>query len=150
MPQSLVRNYLHIVFSTKYRQPIIKDSIAPRLYQYMGGICRALDSSAIKIGGHYDHVHILCMMSRTISVAELVKKIKGSSSAWVKSVDDELAKFQWQNGYGAFSVGENYVFSVSEYISNQSVHHGNVDFKQEFLAILREHKMEFEEKYLWD
>lgn len=85
MPQSLVHNYIHIVFSTKYREPLIDKEIQPELFAYLGGICNHLESNSIMVGGYRDHVHILCMLSRKIPLMKLVEKLKTSSSKWIKT-----------------------------------------------------------------
>src|SRR4051794_26166020 len=102
MGQSLVKNYLHIIFSTKYRQPLIHEVIENELYAYLGGICKNLECHPIKIGGYTDHVHILCMLSKKLTLIKL--QVKSHSSKWMKTKGDNLKNFYWQDGYGAFSV----------------------------------------------
>jgi putative transposase len=104
MGQSLVKNYIHIVFSTKYRQPLIQPQFEQNLYSYIGGTCKELECYPVKIGGYFDHIHILCMLSKKLPLMKLVQDIKSSSSKWMKEQDPSLANFYWQNGYGAFSV----------------------------------------------
>lgn len=101
MGQSLVRNYVHLVFSTKYRQPIIHDSVQTELYKYFGGICSRLECSPIKIGGHTDHVHIPCLLSKKIALVKLVEELKSHSSKRIKTKSEALKNFYWQDGYGA-------------------------------------------------
>src|SRR5262245_15908422 len=104
MPQSLAQIYLHVVFSTKHRTPFLQDkSLREELHTYLGGICRDLESPAVSVGGVEDHVHILCRLSRTRTVADLVRELKRLSSKWVKQKRPDLADFHWQDGYGAFS-----------------------------------------------
>ena len=104
MGQSLVKNYLHIVFSTKLRAPIIHPPYSLELYSYLGGICNNLESHVVKIGGYTDHVHILCMLSKKIALTKLIEELKSHSSKWMKTKDQTLKSFYWQDGYGAFSV----------------------------------------------
>lgn len=94
MGQSLVKNYIHIVFSTKYRQPLIKEFIADELYSFLGGVCKELECQPIKIGGYYDHVHILCMLSKKIALMKLLEEIKSHSSKWIKTKDESLKKYK--------------------------------------------------------
>src|SRR5687768_11340411 len=104
MGQSLVKNYLHIIFSTKHRQPFIDDSIESQLFAYLAGICNNLESFPIRIGGYRDHVHILCLLSKKIALMKFMEEIKSHSSKWIKDMNDRYRNFYWQNGYGAFSV----------------------------------------------
>ena len=104
MGQSLAKNYIHLIFSTKYREPLITDSVEGRLYAYLGGICRGLECSPIKVGGWLDHVHILCMLSKKIPLMKLLEDVKSDSSTWMKTNGIQFNEFYWQRGYGAFSV----------------------------------------------
>ncbi len=113
MGQSLVKNYLHLVFSTKLRNPIILPSCNLELYSYLGGICNNLDSQVVRIGGYSDHVHVLCMLSKKIALAKLLEELKSHSSKWMKSRDQSLKNFSWQDGYGAFSNMMKDTFGIS-------------------------------------
>ena len=104
MGQSLVKNYIHIVFSTKLREPIIHPPYNLELYSYLGSICNTLESQVVKIGGYSDHVHILCLLSKKIALAKLLEELKSHSSKWMKTKDPSLKNFYWQDGYGACSV----------------------------------------------
>ncbi len=95
MGQSLVKNYVHIVFSTKYRQPLILKSVEEELYNYLGGVCKALECWPVKIGGYYDHIHILCLLSKKIALMKLLEEVKSHSSKWIKTKDDRLKHFYW-------------------------------------------------------
>lgn len=150
MAQSLVKNYLHIVFSTKHRQPLITPEIADELHSYLGGICNNLDCSPIKIGGHIDHVHILCMLSKKIALVKLLEEIKSHSSKWMKTKGESLKNFYWQDGYGAFSVNPTEVDTVIRYIDNQAEHHEKKTFQDEYRAFLKKYKVEYNERYVWD
>jgi REP element-mobilizing transposase RayT len=150
MGQSLVKNYVHIVFSTKYRKPIIQESVEAELHSYLGGICNNLDCQPIIVGGYYDHIHILCMLSKKIALMKLVEEVKSHSSKWIKSKGTEYSDFYWQNGYGAFSVNPAQVDRVIEYIATQKEHHSKKTFQNEYRAFLQEYLVEFEEKYVWD
>jgi putative transposase len=123
MGQSLVRNYVHITFSTKYRQRLISEHFEDELYQYLGGICKKLECQPIKIGGYEDHVHILCMLSKKITLMKLLEEVKSHSSKWMKSQGKELENFYWQDGYGAFSVNPSELEKVINYIAHQRRHH---------------------------
>ena len=150
MGQTLVRNYVHIVFHTKHSQPIIKPTFEDELYAYVGGICNKLDCQVIQVGGHKNHIHILCMLSKNVSLSELLRNIKTDSSKWVKTKDASLPKTYWQNGYGAFSVPDKGVKFVKKYIENQHQHHAKMDHKSEYLKMLKDNDTEFDERYIWD
>ncbi|MCQ9636152.1 IS200/IS605 family transposase [Chryseobacterium sp. WG14] len=150
MPQSLVKNYVHIVFSTKYREDFIDEKIEKELHSYLAVLCKDFESQALKIGGTDDHIHILCKLSRKIALMKLVQEIKAHSSKWIKTKGKKYENFFWQDGYGAFSVGEKDISIVMNYIQNQRQHHQKQNFKNELIEILKKHKMEYDEKYLWD
>jgi len=150
MGQSLVKNYLHISFSTKYRQKLIRESVENDLYSYMGGICKGLDCVPIKIGGYDDHIHILCMLSKKVTIIKLLEEVKSHSSKWIKTIDPGLQNFYWQDGYGAFSVNPAETETVIKYISNQRVHHQKLTFQDEYRALLKKYKVDYDERWVWD
>jgi len=150
MGQSLVKNYVHIVFSTKYRQPLILESVEEELYNYLGGICKALECWPVKIGGYYDHIHILCLLSKKIALMKLLEEVKSHSSKWIKTKDDRLKHFYWQDGYGAFSVNPAQVDVVIRYIENQKIHHAKKNFQEELRGFFRKYNVEYDERYVWD
>jgi len=150
MPQSLTKVYVHLVFSTKYRQPLIDDAIKPELFAYLGGVCQALECHPIRVGGHDDHVHILCILSKKIALMDLLEEVKKRSSKWIKTKGEAYLNFYWQRGYGAFSVNPRGVPVVARYIDNQAIHHRKKDFKDEFRAYLHKYQIEYDERYVWD
>ena len=150
MPQSLVLNYLHITFSTKYRKPFIDESIEVELFKYLGGICKGLGCNPIRVGGHQDHVHILCTLSRKIALMSLIEKVKSRSSKWIKTKGSDYANFYWQSGYGAFSVNPKEISVVEKYIINQKEHHQKQPYKDEFRKLLKQYNIPYDEKYVWD
>ena len=149
MGQSLVKNYLHIVFSTKHREHSIHQEIEDELHSYLGGICNKLDCQVIKVGGFTNHVHILCMLSKKITLMKLMEELKSHSSKWIKTKGDNYANFYWQDGYGAFSVNPSEVDVVIKYIENQKEHHRKKTFKEEYVAFLKKYEVEYDEKYVW-
>ena len=150
MGQSLVKNYVHIIFSTKHRKPFIDKELKAELFKYLGGICNKLECQAIQVGGYTDHVHILCMLSKKITLAKLLEKLKSHSSKWVKTKGSKYSKFYWQNGYGAFSVNPSEVEIVIKYIANQEVHHSKKTFQEEYRAFLKKYDVDYDERYVWD
>ncbi|MGG7438809.1 IS200/IS605 family transposase [Chryseobacterium arthrosphaerae] len=150
MPQSLVKNYVHIVFSTKYRNDFIDEEIEQELYSYIAVLCRDFECRALQIGGTDNHIHILCRLSQKIPLMKLVQEVKAHSSKWIKTKGKKYENFFWQDGYGAFSVSEKDVQMITNYIKKQRQHHQKQDFKNELIGILEKHKMDYDEKYLWD
>ena len=150
MGQSLVQNYIHIVFSTKHRIHLIDEHIENELYRYLGGTCNNLECQVLIVGGHKNHVHILCMLSKKITVSKLLQELKSQSSRWIKSKGVKYRYFYWQDGYAAFSVNPADVNVVSNYISNQKSQHANRTFKEELRSVLTEYAVEFDERYLWN
>ncbi|MBS1703887.1 MAG: IS200/IS605 family transposase [Armatimonadetes bacterium] len=148
MPQSIAQVYLHAVFSTKNRNPIITKEMQPELYAYIGSVCKSNGIIPVKFGGVEDHVHLLFGMPRTITIAKTIETIKTSSSKWAKEKFDK--NFAWQTGYGVFGVSYHEVATVVNYISNQESHHQKFSFKDEFRALLKEYGIDVEETYLWD
>jgi len=150
MGQSLVKNYIHIVFSTKNRVPLIHQPCEDELYRYLGGICKNMECHPIKIGGYTDHIHILCMLSKKVALIKLVEEVKSHSSKWMKTKDKSLENFYWQDGYGAFSVNPSEIDEVITYIANQQEHHKKVTFEDEYRAFLKKYKVEYDERYVWE
>jgi putative transposase len=144
MGQSIIKNYVHLIFSTKHRQPFIQPFIETRLHEYMAGICRNLECDAFIVGGHVDHIHVLCCLSKKVTLAKLVEEIKGHSSRWIKTQDPSLQNFYWQNGYAAFSVNTSGIPIVTKYIANQHTHHHKQSFQDEFMHILQKHEAEYD------
>lgn len=151
MPQSLSKNFVHIIFSTKNRMPFIQAEIKNRLYEYIEGMSRKFESPIARINGTEDHIHILVNLSRKMSIMTYVQKIKSNSSGWVKKEFGEAYNnFYWQKGYGVFSVDSRKMEDLIEYIDTQDEHHLNYDFKTEFRMILEEFEVEYDEEYVWD
>ena len=151
MAQSLAKILLHLVFSTKERRPFLRDQpVREALHRYLGGILAKLECQPLTIGGVEDHVHLLFAHSRTVTVADVVKELKRGSSLWVKSQGPGLSEFEWQNGYGVFSIGQSQVEDVRAYIAGQEEHHRTVSFQDEFRRLLERYQVAFDERYVWD
>ncbi len=150
MPQSLAKNLIHLVFSTKERWPLLEDAIRQELHNYAAGIFKDLDSPAIIMNSVPDHVHILFNLHRTKALADVVMEVKRGTSKWIKTKGNHFAFFQGQNGYGAFSISQSAVGDVTEYIRNQTEHHRKVSFQDEFRIFLKRYEIEFDERYVWD
>ena len=150
MPQSLSKVYVHLIFSTKCREPLLVSSVRGHLYAYLATVLKNQDCPALKIGGTLDHVHSLFRLSKNLALAEVVEEVKTSSSKWIKTQDRALQSFHWQNGYGGFSVSPAEVDSVAAYIEAQGEHHRVVSFQEEYRKFLQEYGVEYDERYVWD
>ena len=150
MPQSLTNILVHLVFSTKKRQNYLDDEICGKLYPYIFGILKNNNCECIKIGGIANHVHILCALARTICISDLIEKIKSNTSKWLKKKDNSLTDFQWQKGYGAFSISPAHLQIVSNYIDHQHTHHQQTTFEDEIRILLKKYNIRYDERYLWD
>jgi len=151
MAQSLAKILVHTVFSTKDRQPFLKNrKLRDELYHYLGGILTRLDCQPIIVGGVEDHVHLLCSLSRTCEPSGMVKELKRGSSLWLKTKGTDLQEFAWQNGYGIFSIGYSQIESARHYIATQEKHHQKISFQDEFRQLLQRYEIPFDERYVWD
>lgn len=148
MPQSLANIVLHVVFSTKHRNPVLTHGIRQELHPYLAVTLNKLKCKSIQVGGVEDHVHLLFGFSRTVTVAEVVEKTKTSSSKWLKTKGP--SDFAWQAGYAAFSVGATEVDRMIAYVRGQEAHHAKLSFQDEYRELLRESGIAFDEMYVWD
>jgi len=148
MSQSLSKIYLHFIFSTKNRNDCFKDTVfKQKLYQYITGIIKKRNCGFASIGGTENHVHVLLQINRTHSPAKVIEHIKRGSAIWIQSNNIELNKFQWQKGYGCFSVSHSMLNVVKNYIENQEQHHRGFDYKKELMLLCKKHDVEFDEQY---
>lgn len=147
MPHSFVQNYVHVVFSTKQREKLLNKSMQSKVWSYMAGIARNHDFLVLANGGMEDHVHLLMQLPPTLALAKAVALVKSNSSRWIS---DHGRRFEWQEGYGAFSVSASQRGTVEKYIANQETHHQKMTFEREFLGLLKKHKIPFDPKYVFD
>ena len=151
MPQSLANALMHIVFSTKERRALFQNpELRDEMHRYLVGVSAKLDCPAIIVGGATGHVHLLANQARTIALAEWVKELKRASSIWAKEKTPEWGLFQWQAGYGAFSVSQSQKGRVERYIGSQEEHHRQLSFQDEFRQLLKRHHIAFDEQSVWD
>ena len=150
MAQSLAKIYIHLAFSTKNRKPLLSDDFREELHKVMGGGLNNMGCQSLIVGSVEDHAHVLFMLARTKSVSDVVGKLKSTSSRWIKSHIPSSANFEWQAGYGAFSVSQSIVEAVREYIRNQKEHHRTESFPDEFRRWLGRYEIEFDERHVWD
>ena len=149
MSQSLHSNFAHVIFSTKNREPTITGDIADKIHRYLTGIVKDQGANSISINGMPDHVHLLIKSSKNVADATFMKELKGSSSSWINTNNLVPGRFQWQAGYGWFSVSPKDTDQVVGYIQNQAEHHKTVTFQEEFRKFLETYQVDFDERYVW-
>jgi REP element-mobilizing transposase RayT len=147
MPQSLSQLYVHLIFSTIHREPMLLSPAREDLHAYLAAVFKNQGSPALKVGGMSDHVHALFRLSKNLALAKIVEEVKASS---VKTQGRGLANFHWQSGYGAFSVSAADVEEVLGYIAQQESHHRVASFQDEFRKLLEAHGIAYDERYVWD
>ena len=150
MSQSLSSILIHLVFSTKDREPFITSAIETELHPYMATIFRELKSPSLAIDGTTDHVHIFFSLARVITIADIVEEVKTSTSKWIKTKGRDFRNFHWQRGYGAFSIGQSNVVTLKRYIRNQKQHHRHVTFQDEYRKFLKAYGIDYDERFVWD
>ena len=141
--------YMHYVFTTKERLPLIAPEIQDRLWHYLGGIAKQNKMKALAVGGTSDHVHILLSIPATLSISKAIQLIKGNSSKWLNDTFQPASGFSWQKGYGAFSINISIVQETIRYIQNQALHHRRKSFKEEYLEFLKKNEVDYDERYIW-
>ncbi len=142
--------HCHFVFSTKNREPWISHEIEERIWSFLGGIARENGMKPIRIGGMPDHIHMAVGLPPTLAVSKALQQIKGGSSKWIKETFPTMRGFGWQDGYGAFAVSKSNLPTLTAYIEKQREHHRTKAFKEEFVALLFRHGIDYDERYLWD
>lgn len=150
MSQSLAKIYLHLVFSTKNRVPMLGNEVRDALHRYVATVLGNLGCHAVPINSVEDHVHILFELRRTIAVSKVVEDVKKSSSKWLKAQPGMNNDFAWQSGYGVFSVSASNVRAVQDYVAGQQQHHRTRSFQDELRALLEKHGVEYDERYAWE
>lgn len=150
MPQSLSSLLVHLVFSTKNREPLITSAVEIELHRYMATVFRNANCPSLAINGTEDHVHMVFNLSRTKTMADIVEEIKTSSSRWIKGKGPIYRHFHWQTGYGAFSIGQSQVEVVKNYIARQKAHHRKRSFQDEMRLLFEKYLVKYDEKYVWD
>ena len=149
MGNSYISLYIHYIFSTKQRLPLIVPEIQDRLWPYMGGIARENDMKTLAVGGMPDHIHILLSLPGTISISKAIQIIKGNSSKWITETFQTSSHFSWQKGYGAFSINISILQDTIRYIQKQAVHHRHKSFREEYLDFLKKNEVPYDERYIW-
>jgi REP element-mobilizing transposase RayT len=149
MSSTLTNVLVHAVFSTKNREPVMSEEVRANLHAYIGGIIRGEGGTPIAIGGTADHVHVLMKIAPKTALADMMQKIKGSSSKWVNEQAWFAHRFAWQKGYAAFSVSRSMSARVIRYIEGQVEHHRVSPFKEELLSLLKKHSVEYDVRHIF-
>jgi len=150
MPQSHANILVHYVFSTKNRHRWITDEIRPWLHAYITGIVKNCGGTLLRVNSVEDHIHILMNLGRTITIANMVKEMKTSSTTWIKQNSAKHQQFHWQTGYGAFSISHGNKDGLIKYIDNQKEHHRTITFQEEYRRLLEMYEIQYDETYVWD
>ena len=151
MPQSFARVLLHVVFSTKERCAYLqRDDFREEMFGMIGHHVGEMGCVPIRAGGWHDHIHLVCGLSRTVTIASLVEHVKVETSRWAKDVKQGSSTFSWQAGYGAFSVSQSNLEQVLDYVVNQAAHHRTRTYQDEFRELCLRHEFEIDERYVWD
>lgn len=150
MANTYTQMYIQIVFAVKRRQNLIQKNWKDELHKYICGIINGKEQKVYAIGGVSDHIHILVSIKPNIAISDLVRDIKANSSKWINENEFVRGKFQWQEGFGAFSYAQSQLDNVIAYINNQEQHHQKKTFKDEYLTLLQKFDIEYDEKYLFD
>jgi putative transposase len=150
MANTYTQIHIQFVFAVKYRDGLINASFKDGLYQYISGIIKHHNHKLLAINGVSDHIHIFIGMRPTQSISDLMQDIKGSSSKWINEKKFLKVKFEWQEGYGAFSYSKSHVDAVIKYIHKQEKHHQKQTFREEYLEFLKAFEIEYNEKYIFN
>jgi putative transposase len=150
VPQSLAQVLVHLIFSTKNREPFLLDEVRPELHPYMATVLKANECPAILMNSVEDHAHVLFHLSKNRALCDVIESLKKDSSKWIKTKGRPYRNFHWQSGYGAFSVSQSNVAQVVRYIEKQKEHHRRRTFQEEFRAFLKRYQVPYDERYVWD
>ena len=150
MSQTHCNLIYHLVFSAKERRPYLTPDIRSDVHRYLAGAIQGADGIPLNINGTDDHVHLLVKLSQNHALKNVLRDIKTNSSGWIHREYRDLSDFAWQAGYGAFTVSASQKDTVSDYIQTQEARHAKYSFKSEYLAMLKAHEVEYDERYIWD
>ena len=150
MPQSFTKLYVHLIFSTKNRAPLLDEAIRAKVFAYLATVVRSYGGSYVVVGGMTDHVHLLFDVGKKHSPLQFVEQVKRESSKFIKTLGPEYSEFYWQRGYGMFSVSPTHLTAAERYVKNQEEHHRMKTFQEEYREFLERYGIEYDERYVWD
>lgn len=149
MPGTFSQIYIQVVFAAQNREAMIQPLWEEELYKYISGIVRNKEQKMLAINGMPDHIHFLVGMKPSCCLSDLVREVKKSSNDFIKEKKFTKFKFNWQEGYGAFSYSHSQIDSVIKYIMSQKEHHRKQTFREEYLDFLKRYEIEFKAEYLF-
>jgi len=150
MPNTYTQLQIHFVFAVKWRLAVIDQAWEERLHQYITAIVQNNDHKMLAINSAYDHIHFLAGVDPKQSISKLMELVKGDSSEFINKNKFTRRKFNWQSGYGAFSISRSHLDKAVKYIQNQKIHHQKQSFKEEYLELLKKYEIAYDEKYIFD
>jgi len=150
MAQSLSRLLVHVVFSTKGREPVLVDQMRADLHGYLATTARDKGWECYRVGGVADHVHLAMMQPRTDDLSTMVGHLKRTSTVWLQRQGDRTRDFHWQRGFGAFSISASHLDALLRYIDTQDAHHRTMSFQEEMRVLFERYKVAYDERYVWD
>ncbi len=150
MSQTHCNLIYHLVFSTKERRPYLTPDVSKDVHRYLAGVVKGLDGIPLIVNGMEDHVHLLVKLNQNHKIKDVLREIKANTSGWIHREFPTIGDFAWQAGYGAFTVSASQKDTVQAYVENQEAHHHVRSFKEECLALLKAHDIEYDERYIWD
>jgi putative transposase len=142
--------YIQVVFAVKYRDAVIADDWKTKVFSVIGNLINETGCKTIIVNGVEDHVHCFLGLKPTVSISELMKTVKAKSSKYINDQKLTISRFEWQEGYGAFSYSQSQIDAVYKYVANQEEHHKKKTFKQEYLEFLDKFHIPFEERYVFE
>ena len=148
MAQSLAKNYIHIVFSTKNRENTMRREDLAEIFSYISGIIKNCECDSISVGGTTNHIHILCTLNKNLALSQLIATIKANSSKWLHQKESYYRALAWQEGYGAFSVSQSQIEKTIEYISTQEEHHKKTTTREELISVFKAYNIAYDERYI--
>ena len=149
MPQSLCKTYLHIIFHIKTTSPKINDDDLDKVFAYIAQLIKSTGCIDILVGGMNDHIHVLCLLSRDVTISHLVEEMKRNSSRWIKTISSKYKHFEWQGGYAVFSVSKSVVDTTLRYIQDQKEHHKKRTFEEEYIQFLELYEIDYNREYVF-
>lgn len=150
MPNTYTQMYVHVIFAVKRRESLISPKFKENLYAYITGITKNKDQKVLAINGMPDHIHMLIGFKPDCNLSELIRDIKANSSKWINQNDFLKNKFEWQSGFGAFTIGHSKIATVANYITNQENHHHKKTFREEYIDFLNAYKIQFKPEYIFE
>ena len=151
MASTLTNLLVHVIFSTKQRQPFIHDALRPELHAYAAAVCAEDGAPVIVVGSATDHIHLVLRFRAEFALSDTVRALKSNTSRWINQrFPPDNARFAWQSGYAAYTVSESRLPVLRKYLQNQLAHHRRVSFQAEYLLFLERHRVDYDKRHVFD